>query len=126
MKSIYYICWKTWKEAETVTPFTWYPISHGSIYKRRHGSNSSLLPTKEMIFTAYETKNSELLDEIQQNFIEDMTLCAFVDAEDEQQAKSEICRYFDDADIERCQKADEPTKEKILALFTATLMKKAD
>ena len=125
MKSIYYLCWRTWREAETLTPWSWYPMSRGSQYRKRTGSVSTLRVDSEMIALAYENRNAELLEEIEKNFIEDVCLSAFIEAESEEAAQAEVCRYFADAEFEKCQRVDEATKQKILELFGAALMKKA-
>lgn len=100
-------------------------MSRGREYRKRAGSVSTLSVDNEMIVLAYESRNTALLEEIERNFIEDVTLSAFIEAESEEAAQAEVFRYFADAEIERCQRVDESTKQKILELFGAALMKKA-
>jgi hypothetical protein len=124
MNSIHYISWRTWQEEEVTTPWVWYPLQQGHMYKKRTSCKSSLTVTEELVADAFQTKNQSLLDEINQNYIQDVELASFIVAESENQAVTEILQYFPDAEITRCQQIEPQTKQQILELFDQAIRKK--
>lgn len=125
MNNTYYISWRTWHESKTVTPWDWYPLRRGNTFKRKQNSTSTLKVDQDLILSAYESRNQPLLDEIEKEFIEDVLLSAFVVAQDEVAAQSEVLHYFPDAEIDKCTWVDDTTKHKILELFDKAARKKS-
>ncbi len=123
MNNTYYISWHTWQERETITPWDWYPLKRGDIYRRREHSTSGLQVDSKLVASAFEAGNQTLLQTIEKEFIENLLLCAFVESESELAAKAEVQKYFPDAEIEKCSRADVETKQKILSLFSQALNK---
>lgn len=119
---IYYISWCTWREDAVDTPWDFWFLSSGDRYKLRSGSQSRLKPDVNLVAQAYETHNMEILEEIDTHFINDVKLIAFVEAEDESQAKSLVQQCFSDAEFDKCVAVDPETQASILALITQTIL----
>jgi len=117
MTSIYYISWRTWHENEVTTPWQWYSLQQGTTYKKRKNSTSNLIVDAELMAQAFQTQNQQILDEIDQNFINDVVLASFLEDNSEQAAAEQVLKQFPDAEILRCQEVDLATKQQILELF---------
>jgi hypothetical protein len=126
MKNTYYVSWRTWLEAEISTPFAWYPMSRGTVYRKREHSTSKLVVDNQLITSAFEAGNSALLEEIERDFIDDAELLAFVEADSEDDAHEIVRKYFSDAEFTRTQQIDQATKNQILRMIDEAVMKKAD
>lgn len=122
INQIYYISWCTWREDPVNTPWDFWFLSNGARYKLRSGSQSRLRPDAHVVAHAYETQDMAILEEIDSNFINDVKLIAFVQAEDDDQAKASVQQFFPDADFDKCVAVDVDTQASILALIAHTVL----
>jgi hypothetical protein len=121
INQIYYISWSTWREDPVDTPWDFWFLSNGSRYKLRSGSESRLRPDAHVVANAYESQDMAILEEIDTNFINDVKLIAFVEAEDDQLAKNSVQQFFPDAEFDKCVAVDVDTQASILALISHTV-----
>jgi hypothetical protein len=118
---IFYLAWLTWTEGKIETPWDFWVLNVGFDYKPRKNSTSSLKPSLTMVQTAFDNQDVDILEEIEREFVRDMKLCAFLMANNMEDAQSQITKIFKDAEFERTAEVDEPTKIAILELITATV-----
>lgn len=121
MEQIYYVKWRTWSEKEIHTPWDFWMLKEGQEYKPRLHTTSNLIITPQLIEQAWISQNTQLLDQIQNDFINDIHLMAFVNAIDPQQATNEIKRLFDDAQILHIVPVTQEQKTQIMELIEKTV-----
>jgi hypothetical protein len=118
--STYLVTWTTWQEQPVTTPWEFWFVSEGTKYRRRAGSRSNLCVTDSNIADAFESRNYEYLDELEQEFINDVKLMTFVIADHEQHAQQQIRDLFPDAQIDRTHSVDDATKSAIVDLVASS------
>ena len=116
--SAYYLAWRTWKEEPTQTPWDFWLLKQGSEFRRRAGSTSRLVPDSLTLQAAFDAQNAALLDEIEREFVADMHLVAFVEADSEESAQGQVLKLFEDAEFSRTAFVDPATRIQILELLT--------
>jgi hypothetical protein len=124
-EKIYYVSWNTWLDQDIHTPWDFWFLSEGTRFKPRPTCKSALKPGSAMIAHAYETQNQRLLEEIQENFIQDVKLLALITAEDEHAAQQQVQNLFADAEFDRVMEIDQQQCDAILQLIDQTLKTKA-
>lgn len=119
----YYTVWRTWWEGAVNTPWDFYPLKRGDQLKPRAGKEQLTPPSSAQIAAAFEAENSRFLNEVEENFVEDIWLAAFVPAIDQNSAAKQIIKLFPDAEIQRCVAVDPATQQSILQLFSGAASK---
>lgn len=123
INKIYYVSWSTWKEQQIDTPWDFWFISQGTRYKPKISCISKLKPSAAMIAHAFETNNTRLLEEIENNFINDIKLLAFIHAINPEHAQQQIMDIFEDAEFDKITVVDEQQHHTILKLIVSTIEK---
>lgn len=120
----YYISWYTWLDRDIQTPWDFWFLSQGSRYKPRSNAESTQLDSDQII-AAFESGNRAVLDQLEINYINDVKLVAFVDADSAELACEQIQSIFSDAEFEKVQQVDTETKNAILNLIGQSIAKKS-
>ena len=115
--SVYYTVWSTWKEEESATPWEFWMLTKPDKLKPRKNSGKYGIITKAQVAAAFERLDSQLLENVEQNYIEGYKLGAFISANSENNAREEIRKIFADAEFDKCVEVDELTRQKIIELF---------
>ena len=122
--SVYYIVWSTWKEDATQTPWEFWTLTTPDKLKPRKNSRKYGVITKHQVAAAFERLDSQLLENIEQNYIEGCKLAAFISANSEEDSIAEVQKIFEDAEFEKCVIVDQDTQQKIIELFTHAMLDK--
>jgi hypothetical protein len=120
----YYISWYTWLDQNIQTPWDFWFLSQGSRYKPKSTALKTDIDSDQVI-AAFESGNRDFLDQLDINYINDVKLVAFVDADSPELACAEIQNIFGDAEFEKVQEVDAETKSAILGLIGQAVAKKA-
>lgn len=121
--SIYYVIWSTWKEEAVKTPWEFWIMSTADKLKPRKNSGKYDIIDKDQVAQAFENLNSQLLDNIEKNYVEGYKIVSFVESESETSVTDEIKKIFTDAEFEKIAEVDEYTKSRIIDLFDQTIKK---
>ena len=113
---LYMVTWTTWQENPVSTPWEFWFVSQGVRYRRREGSTSMLTATDGQIAAAFDRRDSAYLEELEQEFINDVKLMAFVPAVDALSAQQSVTQLFLDAEFDRTQCVDDATRSAITDL----------
>lgn len=116
----FYISWYTWLADPVTTPWDFWFLSQGSRYRPRDPQNSGDL-SRDEIAAAFSQQNAEKLEQLEQHYINDVKLLAFVEAVDQEDAKRQVVAVFPDAEIEKALPVDPTTKSAILNLISQSL-----
>jgi hypothetical protein len=117
---IYYISWFTWLEEDANTNWDFWYLKQGSRLKPRKTSDQSHIDADE-VADAFTGAQAAKLDSLDANFINDVKLLAFVEAESDQEAKDQILAVFPDAEFDKCEQIDTDTRNQIIAMINRTL-----
>jgi hypothetical protein len=120
---VYYTVWSTWKVEAVKTPWEFWIMSTTDKLKPRKNSGKYDIISKEQVAQAFENLNSQMLDNIEKNYVEGYKIASFVYADSESSAITEIKKIFEDAEFEKIAEIDENTKSKIILLFEQTIKK---
>jgi hypothetical protein len=74
-----------------------------------------------MLVTAYQEQNQVLIDEIQNNFIRDVTLIALLEDNDPLGVQQQILKFFPDAEFQQTLEIDHTQRDQILELVQQSL-----
>lgn len=119
---VYYVTWHTWSDQQVNTPWEFWFLNEGVTLKRRsHVAAHVLIPTTEQIKAAWESQNTQLLDDWDSQFVSDVKLAAFVSGESESHAQSQVTQLFADAQFDKCVPVTSEIKQQIQLLFDRTL-----
>lgn len=119
--SVYYTVWSTWKEDAAQTPWEFWTLTTPDKLKPRKNSGKYAIISKAQVTAAFEKLDSELLENIEQNYIEGCKLAAFIIANSTEESIAEVQRIFEDAEFEKCTMVDAGTQAKIIELFTQAM-----
>jgi len=117
--ALFYLGWKTWAQGKIETPWDFWIIGQDRDDARlKNGYTSSLKkPSKELILSAFQTQNTEILEEINEKFSFAAKLCAFVESDSEEEAKNQVLGLFEDAEFNKISQVDPQTKNQIIYLL---------
>jgi len=113
----YYVSWHTWMEQEVNTPWDFWYLSKGTMPKTT-GETANLDP--EQVWQVWQNPQDIKWDSLTQP-VWDIKLAAFVQAESEEKAQSQVSELFTDAVYDKCVWVDEDTQQQIKKLFGETL-----
>ena len=119
-KYIYYISWFTWLEDDVQTPWDFWYLKQGARHKPRKNSSTSFTD-EEQIADAFTSAHAGKLDHLDNEFINDIKLLAFIEAETQQHAIQQVLNVFADAEFDRCEQVDQQTKNQIITMINQTL-----
>lgn len=118
----YYMTWRTWREQQVQTPWEFWFLSEGATLKpRSHMDPLVTPPDPHQIQSAWEAQNQTQLDEWDRDFISDVCLAAFVYADSEVHAQSQVRALFADAEFIKCVVVTPDIKQQIISLFDQTI-----
>lgn len=120
MMSEYYVSWCTWQEQQIDTPWDFWYLQRLETWKPRRNCASKLHVTPNLLQNAWLQGRSDILDEVEANFVQGVLLCAFVQAGSEQEAGDAVTKVFADAHIQRVTLVDPATRDAITQLFAQT------
>lgn len=113
---MYYVTWHTWHMGEVITPWDFWFLSTGTRLKPKKSSSSELSMDDLDVHVQ--------LQHVQENFIKDVKLMAFVPAEHVDHVKAQIAQLFPDAQFDKVQEVDALVQQQILELIDHTLKNK--
>jgi hypothetical protein len=112
----YYVSWHTWREDSVDTPWDFWYLSKGEMPQSKQ-TDVDL----EQIQQIWQNKNVQAWEALQQQHVYDVKLAAFVEAESQDSAQTQVVALFPDAVWHKCVQVDLVTKQQILQLFSDTL-----
>jgi len=123
--SAYYLAWRTWKEGHVETPWDFWFMRQGDDFRRRQGSTSRLKPDSTTLQAAFKAGNAAVLDEIEREFVSDMHLVAFIEADSMDNAQNQVLKLFEDAEFYRSAYVDAATRVQILKILNQPVKERA-
>jgi len=115
----FFVTWRTWSEQAITTPWDFWFLKPGATHKPRSAHTPELMP--EQIAQAYQTGDIMMIQHIEQNYVTDVWLVAFVIAPDSESVQQQVTHMFPDAVIEKCVWVDAETQTQIIQLFDQTI-----
>ena len=116
----FYVSWYTWLDQPISTPWDFWFLSQGSRYRPKDRSNSAEI-SRDEIAAAFAKQDYQKLEKLEEHYINDVKLLAFVEAVDELDAANQVRTTFSDAEIEKAHPVDQATKNAILNLIAQSL-----
>lgn len=116
----YYVSWHTWREDEVETPWDFWYLSKGERPQAKH-TDVDLSQIQKI----WQNQDVQAWEALQQSQLLDVKLAAFVEAESQASAQSQVMSLFPDAVWHKCVPVDHVTKQQIIQLFGDTLSKAA-
>jgi hypothetical protein len=118
----FYVSWHTWHMEPVTTPWDFWYLSEGERYKPLRPD----VPEFQQVWLqeAFTQGDAAQLDRINQDYVKDVKLMAFVAAPDATAVQKEVERLFPDAQFDRVEVVDSETQKAILTLIQSTLVKK--
>ena len=116
----YYMSWHTWREDQVETPWDFWYLSKGERPQAKH-TDVDLSQIQKI----WQNKDVQAWEALQQSQVLDVKLAAFVEAESEESARSQVIALFPDAVWHKSVQVDGVTKQQIIQLFGDTLSKAA-
>ena len=111
--------WTTWTPGRIVTPWEFWVLEIDPTYKRKPGSISDLMPTADLIQSALQNQNAQILDEIASDFVQGLKLAAFVRGPNVTGAQQSVTELFPDALWHRVAPVDDATRSQLTSLLNS-------
>lgn len=117
----YYVSWYTWHMGEVSTPWDFWYLSKGNKYKplRPDVPEWDPISTRE----AFLKGDEQVIQKMNQNYMPDVKLMAFVPAHDAHHAEAQVKQFFPDAEFDKVTLVDEVTQNQILLMIQETISK---